>query len=61
MNVSVHSFLRVAKLSEPLMTAGGCLLAMSYYGAEKAIAHYIVMGTVSKSPIVRTWISPNAV
>ena len=46
MNVSVHSFLRVAKLSEPLMTAGGCLLAMSYYGAEKAIAHYNVMGTV---------------
>lgn len=46
MNVSVHSFLRVAKLSEPLMTAGGCLLAMSYYGAEKAIAHYLVMGTV---------------
>ena len=28
------------------MTAGGCLLAMSYYGAEKAIAHYNVMGTV---------------
>ena len=46
MNVSVHSFLRVAKLSEPLMTAGGCLLAMSYYGAEKAIAHYLVMGPV---------------
>jgi enoyl-[acyl-carrier protein] reductase I len=39
-------FLRVAKLSEPLMTAGGCLLAMSYYGAEKAIAYYNVMGTV---------------
>jgi len=28
------------------MTAGGCLLAMSYYGAEKAIAHYNVMGPV---------------
>ena len=46
MAVSVHSFLRMAKLSEPLMTAGGCLLAMSYYGAEKAIAHYNVMGPV---------------
>ena len=45
-NVSVQSFLRMAKLSEPLMTAGGCLLAMSYYGAEKAVAHYNVMGTV---------------
>ena len=46
MQVSVHSFLRMAKLSEPLMTTGGCLLAMSYYGAEKAIAHYNVMGPV---------------
>ena len=46
MNVSVQSFLRMAKLSEPLMTAGGCLLTMSYYGAEKAIAHYNVMGAV---------------
>jgi enoyl-[acyl-carrier protein] reductase I len=46
MQVSVHSFLRMAKLSEPLMTAGGSLLAMSYYGAEKAIAHYNVMGPV---------------
>jgi enoyl-[acyl-carrier protein] reductase I len=46
MQVSVQSFLRIAKLSEPLMKAGGCLLAMSYYGAEKAIAHYNIMGPV---------------
>jgi enoyl-[acyl-carrier protein] reductase I len=46
MQVSVHSFLRMSKLSEPLMTQGGCLLAMSYYGAEKAIAHYNIMGPV---------------
>ena len=46
MQVSVQSFLEMAKLSEPLMTAGGCLLAMSYYGAEKAIAHYNIMGPV---------------
>jgi enoyl-[acyl-carrier protein] reductase I len=46
MQVSVHSFLRMAKLSEKLMPAGGCLLAMSYYGAEKAVAHYNVMGPV---------------
>jgi enoyl-[acyl-carrier protein] reductase I len=46
MQVSVQSFMQMAKLSEPLMTAGGCLLAMSYYGAEKAIAHYNVMGPV---------------
>ena len=46
MQVSVHSFLRMAKLAEPLMASGGCLLAMSYYGAEKAVPHYNVMGPV---------------
>jgi enoyl-[acyl-carrier protein] reductase I len=46
MQISVHSFLRMAKLAEPLMTSGGCLLAMSYYGADKAVAHYNVMGPV---------------
>jgi enoyl-[acyl-carrier protein] reductase I len=46
MQVSVHSFLRLAKLAEPLMTSGGCLLAMSYYGADKVVAHYNVMGPV---------------
>jgi enoyl-[acyl-carrier protein] reductase I len=46
MQVSVHSFLRMAKLAEPLMMSGGCLLAMSYYGADKVIAHYNVMGPV---------------
>lgn len=46
MAVSVHSFLRMAKLAEPLMKDGGALLAMSYYGAEKAIPHYNIMGPV---------------
>ena len=46
MDVSVHSFLRMAKLAEPLMAAGGSLMAMSYFGAEKAVAHYNVMGPV---------------
>ena len=46
MQVSVHSFLRMAKLAEPLMAGGGCLLAMSYYGADKAVPHYNVMGPV---------------
>ena len=46
MQVSVHSFIRMAKLTEPLMSDGGCLLTMSYYGAEKAIEHYNVMGPV---------------
>lgn len=46
MQVSVHSFLRMAKLAEPLMPSGGCLLAISYYGAHKAVPHYNVMGPV---------------
>ena len=46
MQISVHSFLRMAKLAEPLMTSGGCLLGMSYYGADKAVPHYNVMGPV---------------
>jgi enoyl-[acyl-carrier protein] reductase I len=46
MDVSVHSFLRMAKLAEPLMISGGCLLAMSYYGADKVVAHYNIMGPV---------------
>jgi enoyl-[acyl-carrier protein] reductase I len=46
MQVSVYSFLRMAKLAEPLMTSGGCLLAMSYYGANKAVPHYNVTGPV---------------
>jgi len=46
MQVSVHSFLRMAKLAEPLMPSGGCLLAVSYYGAEKVVPHYNIMGPV---------------
>jgi enoyl-[acyl-carrier protein] reductase I len=46
MQVSVHSFLKMAKLAAPLMDDGGCLLAMSYYGAEKVISHYNLMGPV---------------
>jgi enoyl-[acyl-carrier protein] reductase I len=46
MRVSVHSFLRMAKLAEPLMADGGALLTMSYYGADKAVPHYNIMGPV---------------
>ncbi len=46
MTVSVHSFLRMARLAEPLMTSGGCLLALTYYGGQKAVQHYGVMGLV---------------
>jgi enoyl-[acyl-carrier protein] reductase I len=36
----------MARLAEPLMTNGGCLLTMTYYGAEKVIDHYNLMGPV---------------
>ena len=39
MDVSVHSFIRMARLAEPLMQAGGCLLTVSHYGAEKVVDH----------------------
>jgi enoyl-[acyl-carrier protein] reductase I len=46
MDVSCHSFIRMARLAEPLMSEGGALFTMSYYGAEKVIEHYNVMGPV---------------
>ncbi|MCB2052640.1 MAG: enoyl-ACP reductase FabI [Geminicoccaceae bacterium] len=46
MDVSVHSFIRMARLAEPLMTEGGAMLTISYYGAEKVVDHYNVMGPV---------------
>lgn len=46
MDISCHSFIRMARLAEPLMTDGGCLLTMSYYGAEKVVENYNLMGPV---------------
>lgn len=46
MDVSVHSFIRLARLAEPLMERGGCLLTMSYIGAEEVVPQYHVMGPV---------------
>ena len=46
MDVSCHSFIRMAKLAEPLMTEGGCLLTLTYYGSEKVVEHYSLMGPV---------------
>jgi len=46
MDISCHSFIRMARLAEPLMRNGGALFTMSYYGAEKVIEHYNVMGPV---------------
>jgi enoyl-[acyl-carrier protein] reductase I len=46
MDVSCHSFVRMAKLAAPLMKKGGTMFAMSYYGANKVIPTYSVMGPV---------------
>ncbi|MGO8917535.1 MAG: enoyl-ACP reductase FabI [Stellaceae bacterium] len=46
MDISCHSFMRMAKLAEPLMSDGGALVTMSYYGAEKVIPNYNLMGPV---------------
>jgi enoyl-[acyl-carrier protein] reductase I len=46
MDISCHSFLRMARLAEPLMTDGGTMFAMSYHGANKVVPNYNVMGPV---------------
>jgi enoyl-[acyl-carrier protein] reductase I len=44
LNISCYSFTAVAQRAEKLMTDGGSLLTLSYYGAEKWMPHYNVMG-----------------
>lgn len=46
MHVSCWSFLRMAKLAEPMMARGGVLVTMSYYGADKVVGNYNIMGPV---------------
>jgi enoyl-[acyl-carrier protein] reductase I len=46
MDVSCHSFIRMARLAAPLMTGGGTMIAMSYHGAQKVVPNYNVMGPV---------------
>ena len=44
MNISVYSFIAVAQRARAMMNPGGSILTLSYYGAEKVIPHYNVMG-----------------
>jgi enoyl-[acyl-carrier protein] reductase I len=44
MDISVHSFIRLCRRAEPLMKNGGACLTMSFYGAEKVVSTYNVMG-----------------
>jgi enoyl-[acyl-carrier protein] reductase I len=46
MQVSCHSFIEMAHLAEPLMNPGGALITMSYYGADKVVNNYNLMGPV---------------
>ena len=45
MDISCHSLIRLAKTTESLM-GGGAILTMSYYGSEKVVPHYGIMGPV---------------
>jgi enoyl-[acyl-carrier protein] reductase I len=46
MQVSCHSVIRMARLAEPLMQKGGSLLTVTFYGSEKAVEDYNLMGPV---------------
>lgn len=46
MEISCWSFIRMAKLAEPLMRDGGALFTMTYYGSQMVVEHYNMMGPV---------------
>ena len=46
MDISCWSFIRMAKLAEPLLDRGGALFCMSYYGSQMVVEHYNLMGPV---------------
>ena len=46
MDVSVHSFLRMIRLAEPLMTDGGTCLSVSFFGSTRVVRNYNIMGPV---------------
>lgn len=46
MDISCHSFIRMAKLAEPLMKSGGSLLTVSYMGSGEVVGNYGLMGPV---------------
>jgi enoyl-[acyl-carrier protein] reductase I len=46
MDISCHSFIRCAKLAEPLMPHGGSIMTVTFYGGEKVVPNYNMMGPV---------------
>ena len=52
-DVSVYSLIALSRAAAPLMTEGGSIITMSYFGAEKVVPHYKVMG-VAKAALEAT-------
>ncbi len=52
-DVSVYSLIALSRAAAPLMTEGGSILTLTYYGAEKVVPHYNVMG-VAKAALEAT-------
>ena len=48
-DVSAYSLVALSRAATPLMTEGGSIVAMSYYGAQKVVPHYNVMGVAKAS------------
>src|SRR3954469_8768490 len=48
-DISAYSLVALSRAAAPLMTEGGSIMAMSYYGAEKVVPHYNVMGVAKAS------------
>ena len=57
MEISCWSFIRMAKLAEPLMKSGGALFTMTYYGSQMVVEHYNIMGPVKAAlnPLRAIW------
>ncbi len=49
MDISVYSFIRMVRCAEPLMAEGGICMTMSFFGAEKVVEHYNIMGPVKSA------------
>ena len=57
-DISAYSLVALARAAAPLMTDGGSIVAMSYYGAEKVVPHYNVMGVAKAASKPARAISP---
>jgi enoyl-[acyl-carrier protein] reductase I len=60
MQVSCWTFLRMAKLAEPLMKKGGTLFTMTYYGSQTVVKNYNIMG-VAKAAYVSAELGPKGI